>query len=342
MSQTTLQAIRNKVRRITRSPSEGQLTTIELDDYINTVILYDLPERLRLFPTRTVLKFYTQPNVGEYETNTTDVNDPLYNFKNRYISVHPPAFIAGVPAFYTQRREEFYAYYPQVNTIGDTGLTGDGTQGPYSGTLFAKPVIPGNVIFTGRGSLNTGQTLIDTPINNEFGNLSEPNTPPTSTTVVDPNNFINYITGEYVLTFANAITAGQPIKSETIPYQASKPLCILYFDQKFLLRPIPDKVYEVSLEVYIRPSELLDSDESPQLEQWWQYIAILAAKKRFEDQMDMDSVALIMPMLREQESLTLRATLMQAANERTPTIYTMGKNYGYGWGGFFGNGGWPY
>ena len=55
--------------------------------------------------------------------------------------------------------------------------------------------------------------------------------------------------------------------------------------------------------------------------------------------MDLDSVQLILPEFKLQERLCLRATLTQQANERTVTIYTQGKNYGFGW---FGTGGWPY
>ena len=55
--------------------------------------------------------------------------------------------------------------------------------------------------------------------------------------------------------------------------------------------------------------------------------------------MEMDSVQLILPELKNQEMFALRTTLTNQANERTKTIYTEGKLY-YGWG--WQGGGWPY
>src|SRR5271157_5332142 len=100
MAQSNLQAIQIKARRLTRSPSLSQLSDIDLNQYINTFILYDFPEALRLFSLRAVLTFYTQPNVDTYSTNTTNLLDPLYNFKNKYIAVHQPIFMAGIQAYY--------------------------------------------------------------------------------------------------------------------------------------------------------------------------------------------------------------------------------------------------
>ena len=39
-----LQTIRTKVRRLTRSLSPAQLTDAQIDEYINTFVLYDFPE----------------------------------------------------------------------------------------------------------------------------------------------------------------------------------------------------------------------------------------------------------------------------------------------------------
>ena len=44
---STLAQIQTKVRRLTRSISEQQLSTTELNNYINTSVLYDFPEHLR-------------------------------------------------------------------------------------------------------------------------------------------------------------------------------------------------------------------------------------------------------------------------------------------------------
>lgn len=348
MADATLQAIRTKVRRLTRSPSIAQLENSQLDEYINTFILYDFPEQLRLFSLRTTLTFYTQPGVDVYDTNTTVATDPLFNFKNKYVAVHQPMYIAGVPAFYTQWRDVFYGYWPQTNTISDTLLRGNNGPGPFTSTVIAPPVgvppypfiLQRSVNINCLNTLGTSMVMVDIPISNQIGNLTEANVPlvPPFDTVQNPNNFINYVTGQFTVTFPANTQLQAPIYFEGILYQPGKSVSILYYDNKFTLRPVPDKTYAVQLEADIRPTELLQTTDVPQLEQWWQYIAFGTAKKIFEDRMDLDSVQLIMPALKEQERFVLRTTLVQQANERTVTIYTQGKNYGFGWF----NGGWPY
>jgi hypothetical protein len=43
MADSTLGAIRTKVRRLTRSPNTAQITDNQIDEYVNTFILYDFP-----------------------------------------------------------------------------------------------------------------------------------------------------------------------------------------------------------------------------------------------------------------------------------------------------------
>lgn len=346
MANSTLDAIRTKARRLTRNPSLSQLSNAQLDEYINTFILYDFPEHLRLFSLRTLLTFYTQPGVDVYDTNTTVTTDPLYNFKNKYIAVHPPVYMAGIQSFFTQWRDVFYGYWPQTNTISDTLLRGNGGFGAFTGRVAAPStglpfILQRSVNFNCLDTNGTSMVMVDVPINNQIGNLTQADVPlvPPFDTTQNPNNYINYITGQFVITFPNNTQTAAPIWFEGILYQPGKPLGMLFYDEKFTIRPVPDKTYGIQIEVDVRPTELLNSAAVPQLEQWWQYIAYGAAKKIFEDRAQLDDVQLIMPEFKQQERLVLRTTLTQQANERTVTIYTQGKNYGFGW---FGPGGWPY
>jgi hypothetical protein len=93
------------------------------------------------------------------------------------------------------------------------------------------------------------------------------------------------------------------------------------------------------MEVDVQPLELLSSGAVPKLAEWSQYIAYGAAKKIFEDRMDMDSVQMIIPEFKEQEAMALRTTLAQQCNERTQTIYSSGRN-NVVWS--FDNTNWPY
>lgn len=329
----TLNDIRIKVRRLTRSPTTSQLTNQQLDDYINTFILYDMPSHLRLFSLRTTFSFYTKPYVDVYETNTTDPNDPLFNFKNKYITTHEPLYIAGYEAFFTQSREQFFRLYPNVTFLNQVAA-GDGVTQAFAGTLTGIPVLTNNVLFSSVDVNNAGLAVIDVP-NDPFdgaGTLIVPNNPA-------PVGAINYVTGVFNFTYPIAPADGQAINSQTVPYQAALPFAMCYFDDKFILRPVPDQPYKVDMEVYVQPTELLTIDQEPNLRQWWQYIAYGAAKKILEDRMDLDSVQMIMPEFKTQELLVLRTTIVQQTKERVSTIYTDqglyggGPGNGWGWGG---------
>ncbi len=337
MATSTLNAIRLKIRRITRTPSPDQLTDTNIDEYVNTFIQYDFPEHLRLFSLHKTLTFYTTPFIDTYSTVTVGSSNPLYNFKNKIITVNDPVYVAGYKALFTQSREQLFNIYPFMNNISTVG-TGDGVSTVFVGTMPNAPLLRNNVTFSSSDTNNNQIALRDVPFDNLSGNLVAPNlpTPP----FLDPNNSINYITGAYTATFSVAPGASEDIVAEVVPYVASRPLALLFYDDTFTVRPVPDKVYPVNIEVYVRPTELLAAGQSPDLEQWWQYIALGAAKKVFEDRSDYDSVQQIMPEYKQQELLVLRKTIVQQANERVSTIYTenVANQMGAGW--FYGGG--PY
>jgi len=342
MANSSLTAIQQKIRRLTRTPSISQLSDAAINEYINTYIAYDLPSSLRLFNLRTVLTWYTQAYVDTYPTAISYVTptDPLYNFNNIYSAVHPPIYIAGVQAFYTQERDVFYGYWPQTSTIADTQLRGTGNPATnFVGTL-TYPCAQKSINFNCLDINGNTMVLVDAPISATLGQLIIP-VNPEATGVPTFYGTIAYQTGAYNLTFPATTQLGATVWSEVLAYQPGKPVSMLYYNDQFVLRPIPDKVYAVQIEADIRPTQLLatNPNTSPQLEQWWQLIALGSSIKLLQDRMDMDTVNLLMPEYRKQENMALRTTLTQQANERTVTIYTQGRTTFY-WG--FMSGGWPY
>lgn len=359
---STLQTIQTKVRRLTRSPSESQLSDTDLQQYINTFVVYDFPEHLRMFNLRTVFRFWCNPYQSRYITDATlPVNNPLYNFQNKYISIAPPVYIAGFESLYSQSRQEFMAIYPNINSIQSIGFMGDGMEDSFTGAVnlvsgpnFVNPtlsnqtaaLIQNEVLFSSIDSNGNGLSLIDVPIidtatgnNTVNGNIYQPSQLPLAAppTAIDSTNTINYLTGAFTITFPLPPGPGQPINSQTIPTIISQPQALLYYDNILTIRPVPDQPYQINFEAYVRPTALLETGQSPQLEEWWQYIAYGAAKKIFEDRMDTDSVAQIMTEFKQQERMCLRRTIVQYTNDRTATIYTDATNFGPGvggWGGF--------
>lgn len=314
--------------------SENQLSTDEIKNYINTFVLYDFPEHLRMQSLRTTFSFYASANIDTYATDSSDPANPLFNFKNQYISVHTPIYIAGYNSMFSQSREQFFAIYPMVNSILSIGTAGDGATTAYTGVLANTPFLQNNVLFSSVDINGNSLAVIDQPVSATQGILvnADDGTPAGFLPVV------NYITGQFSFTFPVAPAVGQAINSQTVPYVPSQPQAMLFFDEQFTLRPVPDQPYKVDMEVYRRPTELLDLGQSPDLSEWWQYIAYGASKKVFEDRMDPESVQTIMPEFMKQQNLINRRTIVQQTEQRTSTIYTEQSAGGYGPGWWNGGG----
>lgn len=156
---------------------------------------------------------------------------------------------------------------------------------------------------------------------------------------------INYQTGQISgLSFAQPIPAGTPIKIAYNPKVFSIPLSILFYQNSFTLAPVPDAGYTVELTCYRQPIKALlaaSQNGNPELSEWWEIVAVGAAKKIFEDRLDSDGVMYIDKMLKERYDIIETRTYAQLGQKRIYTIYTDQVTYnyannGFGVGGFGG------
>lgn len=401
----TLNDIRLKVRRVTKSPSQNQLTDPQIDQYINTFYLYDFPEHLRLFDLRDHLKFVCSPNIDQYPlptgavaslagalgiisgnmvqinifpilglpndviiqpgtvvvtattTNGTSFSDATtrdgtllpdatgdglnsiidyqtgqlslnFNYATvavgvsitfsytlpDYVTITPPLYIAGYESFYTQSESEMFRLYPKLRNI--TALTyGGGGSGIFSGFLAAVPVLRNNVLINTLDTSNRPMNLQDDGLGNLVG---------------DGTGTIDYVTGVISGTFNNNILSGQVVNSQTVPYVASRPTAALFYQNIMTLRPVPDQAYNIEIEAYKRPTALLATNQQPLLREWWQFLAMGAALKVFEDRGDLKSYGEYRPIFDEYRRLAERKTIVQYTSDRTATIYTEQLNGGFG------------
>jgi len=300
-----LSAIRTKIRRLTRSPSTAQLSTAAIDDYVNTFVLYDFPE----FTVDKQLTFYTYPYIDTYATNDELPDDsPFNNFKNVYLSVQPPVYIAGRESAFTQSRNQFFNQYPKTQTEETVG-TGDGATVLYQGNLSSLPVLANSVSFTAAGQNGTPMVIKEYPRIDPEGIQTQ-----VGTLYSDEYGLagsINYLTGLFRVAFPDFVAVGQPVIAQAYAYRAT-----------FTFRPVPDKSYRIDIDAFQRPTALLDAVDEPDIAQWWQYIAYGASKKIFEDRMDVESVKAIAPEFFRQRSLVMQRLVVQQSSERTATIYT--------------------
>jgi hypothetical protein len=342
----TLQDIRNKVRRITARPSDNQISNAQIDDYINTYYLYDMPEQLKMESFRTTWQFVTQPNIMAY-------NMPV----DTYLQSTVPVYCGGYQCVMTQNRESFYRYCPNLNFMQQAISLGDGGDGsvtPYTGTLSSVPIMSGysqnfsatspgqppvmanfnwRVMFSAPNGLGGMSILVDSgpsTANKTIGYLQS------LTDTYDPSGAtsrgtINYITGAYVLGnvglgigFDAPVPVGASINVQYTPYVASRPQNVCVFQDQILLFPIPDSAYTVSFEVYQKPTAFVTAvpTATPQLTELWQLLAYGASDKIFSDNADFENLGKFRPLLEEQMKLCMRRTIGQYSSERAATIYT--------------------
>ena len=348
---SNLTTIRQKIRRITGRPSAVQITDAEIDEYVNTFYRFDLPEHLRLESLRVNYEFNTRPNISVYDFP-----------RNSYLTNMPPVYIAGYRSYMTQSRENFFRINPELNFLQQSLSTGNGTNGPYTGTFNQTPVMPGfkpnppgaysdssvagndipaadlkwNVIISAAGTPDptSGIPPDITLVDDGQGNLFDPTD--LTTDPVSSRGSVNYLTGAVSITnFAAVVPSGNAINAQYIPYVASRPQAVVFFEDQFILYPVPDQAYTVSFEVYKYPTALANDSDDPQLQEWWQLLAYGAANKIFADNADFEDLQKFTPLLKEQMDLVLRRTIVQQTSERTATIYTEQVN---GMGQFpFGN-----
>ncbi len=305
MANVTLTDLIAKVRQLAARPSPNQISDNEIINYINLFYEFDFPQQLKMFDFRTNFSFVTQPNQDIY---------PLASFSgdvlNVYKSFEPPVYAAGFAMLYYQSQDLFYRNWPKLATSTNLS-TGDGTTGAYTGTLNSTPALKGSVLISVVGPAGNALVAQD---NGTTGTLTGDVTA----------GSVNYTTGAVTVTWNAAIPSGNTITAQWVAYQSSRPLSMLFFDNKFVLRPVPDQAYSIEIQAFLTPTAYIASNPgaTPFLNEYFQVLAYGATCKIFVDSLEMDNFAAIRPLYMEQLALCERKSIMQIKTQRAYTIYS--------------------
>lgn len=339
---STVAAITKKIRRLTSSASESALPTVDIEQAINVYYSQDFPYSIKLDQMRDVYSFYTAPNIDRYPLNV-----------NYDMGMRSPVYFEGIQGSYFKDRMQFYNIWPRWPTLF-MPEQGDGIK-----TLFTF-TLPGP--FLSREVVIGTQDVSGNPVRiNDNGNgvlyLETPNPVvsfPTETTnvpgmknintgnpgdnVVIGIGAVNYVTGAMLVSFPVAPAAGQNINIWVSQYQPGRSYSLLFWNNEFTVRPVPDKVYKVEIETYLTPVQFLETTDVPILNQWWQLIAYGAAIKILQERQDMDGVKNLSIEYDRQEAMVLERQAVEEIGQRNTTLYTASQNYqGGNWGN---NGNW--
>lgn len=335
-----LQDIYEKTRELSASGNSFQLNDPKFIKYLNSAYLYDIPTELRVLKLQDTYVINTIRGIDTYDFDSVN-----------YQTVHPPAYCSKRPMSLFLNIKSINNFFYQ-NQFIETLAQGDGTAGPYTGTTTQNPILRSiktnpntginpvypasrvqNILITASNTLGSTQNVIDDGNNGNGG--------PTGG-LIDPitgesRGTINYETGAISVTFGSLVTSGTDIKIEYTPISLAQPTSILYYQEQFTVRPVPDKGYTIEMQAYRTPSQVLMgtvnpnapelSTGRPERYQWWELLAACVAKKLYQDRLDMDGVAIMQSIIDEQILQAVTDTYAELGSQRVPTIFAQQLDY---------------
>ncbi len=352
MSIATLQDIIKKFRRLTMSGTSVQITDPEIIDYINSYYIYDFPAEYRSLKLKDRYTFNTVRGIDTYPFDS-----------EHYSTVQAPATIAKRQIRLFEDMWSFYGLNFAWQFMENI-TTGSGITGPYTGTLQAVPIVRSvnnnpmvqttlsstanflsapskpsfpnsnisriqNILITANSSLGSTQNVTDDGAGNLIG---------------DGSGTINYDTGAINITFTNVVPAGENIQVQYNPANMNIPIAILFFQNQFVLRPVPDKGYTVEIVAYRLPSQALlgtvdpntaNMSGQPEQNEWWEILAFGAAKKFYQDKLDDDGENLMQDNLMDMLAKIETRTYAQLGKQRIQTMFADQRTDTYNnYGGF--------
>lgn len=294
---STLTQIKQKVRRLVIAGDPSILPDSEIERQINTFVEQDFPFSLRINEFIERKSFYTSKGIDRYAVDINTVR-----------TLQGVALSSGKIMQWTQDYRVFESLHPKI--FSSSVMSGDNSAGPYTRQVTTLPLLRKEVVVSATLSTGAVEVLQD----NGSGTLVSQTSTGTGT--------VNYQTATVTFTFGNTVDASEEITIQFVPITLSQPYTLFFRNDEIVLRPVPDGVYKIEYDAFIIPSAFLANNQSPKINMWWQYFAFGAAKKILEERQDTESLAAILPAMREQEVLIVEQTAIQDENMRAGTIFS--------------------
>ena len=149
---------------------------------------------------------------------------------------------------------------------------------------------------------------------------------------------VNYVTGVFNINFPLPPASGTQITVWTDQYQTGRPYCLLFWNNEFTVRPVPQIIHKITVETYLTPVQFMTVNDVPILNQWAQYLAFGAACEILRDRQDMEGVENLKEGMMRQEALVLERQSVEEIGQPNPQLFN--SNLGYSvYGGWLGWGG---
>lgn len=128
---------------------------------------------------------------------------------------------------------------------------------------------------------------------------------------------INYLTGSYTVSFTSPPASTALIYGKYQGYTGNRPQGVMFFDNEFTLRPVPDQAYRIQMQGYVKPSVLSSDTDTPLQQEWGPLIAYGAAIEIFSDRGDEASYESYFPIFKRYENIALGRTVQQLTEQQS-------------------------
>jgi hypothetical protein len=336
-----LSTLRTTVRRMTARYTAVQMQDSQIDTYLNNFMTLMLPEHFKNIKLTKPYVFTTVPNVDTYDfvyqdglvVNPAGTSGEQNEFLPGNIVLTPPVYCQGYILRFYNDKTTFYNRWPNLSVNQIVGSGGQAVMSQYTGIIPSTPFyraqldVFGNVTeamviisaYDSTGDSTSGFTyvLTDSPNSgSDVGDLLEKDGTSVGT--------VNYITGVFQFTPSGVqvIPAVCNIYAAVVPYQASRPTDVIFYNQQITFRPCPQQVYQVEFQISQQPLALISDGDAPELDEWYLFICAGAAKLIYTDFPDEEGMAYVMQVFQEQLQLAQRRTLKQLGTQRAATIFS--------------------
>lgn len=220
------------------------------------------------------------------------------------------------------------------------GIGGNTTTGQL---IFVNQNTVGNNVYLDSASV-PGQVLQQPAIPNlsPIGGQQNANYPNSNFQTYPPNPLtpqycgtVDYVSTQIDINFPVPPMPGTMLNIWAATYNPGRPYNLLFWNNEFTIRPVPDNVYLCEVEVYQTPAQFMNENDSPILNQWSQYIAYGAAMEILRDRQDMEGVENLREGFMRQEALVLERQAVEEIGQPNITFFNStqyGNSSGGGWG----------
>lgn len=225
--------------------------------------------------------------------------------------------------------------------VNGAGLGSNTTTGQL---IYVQQNAVGNNVYLDPTSTQQPSIPNTSPLGGQVNANSNPPPPPSSYQPYPPSPLtnqycgtVNYVTTSITVNFPVAPAAGTMINVWAATYQVGRPYNLLFWNNEFTIRPVPDNVYLCEVETFQTPAQFMQTTDHPILNQWAQYIAYGTAMEILRDRQDMEGIENLREGFMRQEGLVLERQAIEEIGQPNITLFNSTQQ-GYGVGGAWGIG----